>query len=68
MQTEEQRKKEAQDWNNWKPGSGRKGWRPYTKPIPPAQWRDASGRPIKPDGSLDVDKFIQEQQRNGAQK
>jgi hypothetical protein len=58
--TEEERRKEAESWNNWKPGSGQKGWPPYTKPIPPSQWRDTEGRPLKADGSLDVDKFIEE--------
>ena len=60
MKTEEERKQETESWNNWKPGSGTKGWSPYTQPIPPAQWRDAEGRPLKADGSLDVEKFIQE--------
>ena len=60
MQTDEERRKEAEDWNSWKPGSGRKGWSPFTKATPPTQWRDNEGRPLKADGSLDVDKFIQE--------
>lgn len=63
MKTKQQREEEAKAWNNWKPGSGRKGWTPYTQPIPPAQWRDNEGRPLKPDGSLDVEKFVQEKSK-----
>lgn len=59
--TDQQRKEEAERWNNWKPGSGQqKGWSPFDKPIPKATLRDGEGRPLKPDGSLDVNKFIQE--------
>ena len=58
--TEEERKAESEEWNNWKPGSGRKGWSPFTKPAPASQWRDGEGRPLKDDGSLDVEKFIEE--------
>jgi hypothetical protein len=60
--TEKERKEEAKNWNSWKPGSGRKGWSPWGsgKTTPPAQWRDGAGRPLKSDGSLDTDKFIQE--------
>jgi hypothetical protein len=54
---------EAEEWNNWKPGSGRKGWSPFNKPIPQAQWRDSEGRPLKPDGTLDTEKFIQEMEK-----
>jgi hypothetical protein len=43
--TDQERKEEAERWNNWKPGSGRKGWSPFNKPIPPV--RDgATGHPI----------------------
>jgi hypothetical protein len=58
--TQEEREAEAKAWNDWKPGSGRKGWSPFDKPIPKAERRDGEGRPLKPDGSLDVEKFIQE--------
>ena len=36
------------------------GYSPFDKPIPPVDIRDADGRPIHEDGSLDVEKFIQE--------
>lgn len=62
--TDEERQKESESWNNWQPGSGRKGWSPFTKPAPSAQWRDSSGRPLKSDGSLDVEKFIQERSKD----
>lgn len=60
----EKQQEEAQDWNDWQPGSGRKGWSPFNKPIPSSTWRDSDGRPLKPDGSLDVEKFIQENSKN----
>jgi hypothetical protein len=34
----------------------------YASPPPPGQWRDAEGRPLKSDGTLDVEKFIAEQE------
>jgi len=64
MTTDEERKKESDAWNNWKPGSGQRGWSPYTKPIPAATWRDGAGRPIRSDGSLDVEKFIKEKEND----
>ena len=52
MKTDQQRKEEAEHWNNWKPGSGRKGWSPFNKPLPPV--RDAAtGHPIGKDGNID---------------
>ena len=34
MKSDEERKRESEEWNNWKPGSGRKGWSPFTRPAP----------------------------------
>ena len=54
------------NWNNWKPGSGRRGWSPFTKPIPPV--RDgATGHPIK-DGKTDWGRVIREsnEKHNGS--
>jgi len=41
MKSEEERRKKSEEWNNWKPGSGRKGWSPFTRPAPPvrANWK-----------------------------
>lgn len=64
FQTDEERKRESEEWNNWQPGSGRKGWSPFTKPIPSPEWRDSDGRPLKSDGSLDVDKFVKENSKD----
>jgi hypothetical protein len=60
--TDKERKEESKSWNNWKPGSGRKGWSPWGtgKALPKAGWRDGEGRPLKNDGSLDTEKFIKE--------
>jgi len=43
--TDQERKQEAENWNNWKPGSGRKGWSPFNKPIPPAKVVTSTGHP-----------------------
>jgi hypothetical protein len=59
MKSDEERKREAESWNNWKPGSGRKGWSPFDKPIPPV--RDAAtGHPIGKDGTIDWGRVIRE--------
>lgn len=49
--TKEQ-KQESTEWNSWKPGSGRKGWSPFTKPIPPVTDYE-TGHPIGSDGKID---------------
>jgi hypothetical protein len=46
-------------WNTWKPGSGRKGWSPFDKPIPPV--RDGqTGHPIGKDGNIDWARVIRD--------
>lgn len=56
---EKQRQKAAAEWNNWKPGSGRKGWSPFSKPIPPV--RDGeTGHPIGRNGETDWARVIEE--------
>jgi hypothetical protein len=57
MKTDEERRREAEEWNNWQPGSGRKGWSPFTKPVPPV--RDGDGRPLK-NGTVDWNKWAEE--------
>jgi hypothetical protein len=64
MPTEEERKQESKDWNNWQPGSGRRGWSPWGQPIT-REVRDAeTGHPIK-DGQVDWKRVIDEANRNG---
>ncbi len=59
MKTKKERAEEARQWNNWKPGSGRKGWSPFDNPIPPV--RDAeTGHPIGGDGKINWSQVIQE--------
>ncbi len=58
MKTDKERRKESEAWNNWKPGGGRKGWSPFTKPIPPV--RDGlTGHPLR-NGKVDWEHVIQE--------
>lgn len=60
---DEERRQAAEAWNNWKPGkTGRRSSSPFNKPIPPVETRDGEGRPLNPDGALDVEKFIQEKE------
>jgi hypothetical protein len=58
MKSKKERQQESNDWNNWKPGSGRKGWSPFTKAIPPV--RDTNGHPIGKGGKTDWGRVIQE--------
>lgn len=54
----EDRKQAAEEWNKWRPGSGRKGWSPFTKPPPPM--RDKYGRPMKNYDEVDWVKLEEE--------
>jgi hypothetical protein len=59
MPTEKERQQESRDWNNWKPGSGRKGRTPWDRPEPTV--RDNAGRPLRSDRtSIDTKKWVQE--------
>lgn len=56
--TEEELKQESEEWNTWQPGSGRKGWSPFDKPIP--EVRDSfTGHPVK-NGKIDWKRVIEE--------
>jgi len=58
LPTEEDLRREAEAWNNWKPGSGkRKGFPLFSKPIPPV--RDSEGRPLK-NGTVDWELWEEE--------
>jgi hypothetical protein len=59
--TDQERKEEAERWNSWQPGSGRKGWSPWGtgKPIPPVR-DSATGHPIGTDGKVDWARVIRE--------
>jgi hypothetical protein len=62
-QPTQQQQQEADEWNNWKPGSGRKGWSPFTRPAPPV--RDgATGHPLK-DGKIDWEAVIRKANQDG---
>jgi hypothetical protein len=66
MKTKKQREEESRAWNNWKPGSGRKGWSPFDKPIPPV--RDAAtGHPIGKNGEIDWAQVVQEANQRDSQ-
>lgn len=56
---DEERRRAAEEWNNWKPGSGkRKGYPLFSKPIPPV--RDSAGRPIGKNGKVDWQRWADE--------
>lgn len=50
---------EADSWNSWQPGSGRKGWSPFDKPIPPVRDTE-TGHPLGSDGKIDWKRVIDE--------
>ncbi len=57
LPTKSQMNREAKEWNNWKPGSGRKGWSPFDKTTPPC--REGSV-PLRSDGGIDMKKWEEE--------
>jgi hypothetical protein len=58
LPTEEERQQAANAWNTWKPGKGnRRGFNPFRKVT---RMRDSAGRPLKMDGTLDIEQWIKE--------
>ena len=56
--TEEERKQAAEKWNDWEPGKGnRRGFNPFRKIK---RMRDSAGRPLKMDGTLDIEQWMKE--------
>ena len=56
MPSQEELAQEAQEWNNYVPGSGRKGWSPFNKEIPPVR---IGNIPLK-NGKIDMKKWEEE--------
>jgi hypothetical protein len=56
MKTYADRRREAEAWNNWKPGSGkRRGLNPFKDmETRKAQWYSPEGIPLTPDGKIDI--------------
>lgn len=46
-------------WNTWQPGSGRKGWSPWDKPVTREVRDGETGHPIK-NGQVDWARVIRE--------
>lgn len=58
--TEEEMMKESDEWNNWKPGSGRKGWSPFgTKKFERFQVERMGDIPLK-NGKIDMERWEEE--------
>lgn len=58
MKSDEERRQEANAWNRWKPGSGRKGSSPFNKPL---RTTNSLNRSLfeRPDGTIDWQAFAQ---------
>lgn len=56
MPSQEELNQESHEWNNWEPGSGRKGWSPFNKEIPPVRMGTI---PLR-DGKIDIKKWEEE--------
>lgn len=60
MPSQEELNQESHEWNNWEPGSGRKGWSPFaSKKFEKFQVERMGEIPLK-DGKIDMKKWEEE--------